>query len=114
MPGRQDDKGSLICLAASYNDDKAVAVLFAYGSNLNETHQHEHGLSKHTALETCAIFGHVSVVSFLLDNGGNVIACSRVRMFICVCMCAGLEPVGKVGEASVCALIGGAKMQVCK
>lgn len=62
-----EDEDSLICLAASYNYFKAIVVLFAFGSNLNETQ--EQGLSKQTPLEICSTFGYESVVSFLLDNG---------------------------------------------
>jgi len=68
MPGREyacDE--SLVCLAASYGDAQALALLYSFGANLNETQMQ--GLTKESSLETSASFGHVDVVDFLLQHG---------------------------------------------
>ena len=78
MPGREyacDE--SLVCLAASYGDAQALALLYSFGANLNETQMQ--GLTKESSLETSASFGHVDVVDFLLQHGGE---CGRWRALL--------------------------------
>ena len=83
MPGREyAGDESLVCLAASYGDAQALALLYSFGANLNETQTQ--GLTKESSLETSASFGHVDVVDFLLQHGGEC-CCWRALLRLRCC-----------------------------
>jgi hypothetical protein len=78
LPEREYGDGeSLVCLAATYGDAEALALLYDFGADLSETQTQ--GLRKQSSLETSASLGHLNVVAFLLQHGGDAAVLVHTR-----------------------------------